>query len=475
MNGRNYATIAVLAICLAAGARGYAQPAPAPAPVTREEFDRAMKEIADLRKEVADLKAERAAAATQPAATAGGADVAQLRQEVATLKKQQAENQADADERMAETEKLVKDVMAKAQASSLGETKLLITGDASVGFTSQKNNTSTFSAGVSPRLLWKINDRLQFDAAMDIGLDRNPSDNSSETTFDLTIASVTYLLNDYMVIGAGKFVAPFAAYHRDFDPPWIDKLPDDPLVFSDNGLAPGSILGAFVSGGVPVGSAKFNYAAYVSNGPELSITDPATAGSLMWDNNVDLNNNKAVGGRIGFLPIPQLEIGYSVLYGQASPGGNNNPTGFPTTKAFLQAVDFNYTRSSELLAGAISLRSEWVWSKVGDATYDPNGTWTPNPGPLTFNNARNGGYAQFSYRPTLSGYKVLRNFEGVFRYDRLDGPSAAPSGGGHEQRYTFGVDYWLDSRSVLKFAYECDDVSNAGGSPAYMMQFGVGF
>jgi len=307
---------------------------------------------------------------------------------------------------------------------------------------------------------------------MDIGLDRDGS-GASTTTFSLEIASITYIVNDYIVVGGGKFVAPFAAYHRDFDPSWINKLPDDPLVFSDNGLGPSSVLGAFVSGGIPIGTMKVNYAVYLSNGPELSTNDPASAGSLNWDNHIDLNNGKAYGGRIGFLPIPELEIGYSALFGQASPGSSNNPDGFPKTNAFLQAVDFNYTRQSELLGGNIALRTEWVWSHVDGATYDPSGT--AGFGPLDFRNDRNGGYAQFSYRPTLVGVGILKNFEGIFRYDRLDGPSAAPAGGGHEQRYTMGIDYWFDSRSVLKFAYECDDVANMGGSPAYMVQFGVGF
>ena len=460
MSGRRklYAVMAVLAICATAGS-SYAQQAP----VSREEFDKMMKEMTQLRQEVADLKQERAAA-TQP----GNADVAQLRQEVATLKKQQAENQTDAEERQAETDKLVKEVLANARANSQGTSKLLITGDASVGFNAQRNSTSTFFAGVAPRFLWKQSDQLQFDAAMDISFN---SDNS--TAFNLEIASATYLLNDYLVVGAGLFVAPFGAYHRDFDPSWINKLPDDPLVFSDNGLGPGSVLGAFVSGAYPIGPTKVNYAFFVSNGPALSTTSSSNAGSLDWDNRTDLNNNKAVGGRVGFLPIPYLDIGYSVLCGQASPGGSNNPDNFPNTNAFMQAVDFNYTRQSDLLLGTISLHGEWIWSHVADATYDPTGA--AGFGPLNFNNDRNGGYMQIAYRPSLSSYKILRNFEGIFRYDRLDGPSAAPAGGGHEQRYTTGLDYWLDARSVVKFAYECDDIANAGGSPAYLFQYGVGF
>jgi len=82
---------------------------------------------------------------------------------------------------------------------------------------------------------------------------------------------------------------------------------------------------------------------------------------------------------------------------------------------------------------------------------------------------------QVSYRPTQSGIKVLRSIEGVFRYDRMAGPNAAPLGGGSEDRYTIGLNYWLDARSVLKVAYEFDHKSLGGSTPGFMMQFGVGF
>ncbi len=359
----------------------------------------------------------------------------------------------------------MKDAIAIAQDNSVGEEKLLITGDASVGFGASSGSTSNFEAGVAPRFLWKLNDRIMFDAALDIGIGRDGSGNNA-TTVDLTIASATFIVNDYLVVGGGLFVAPFAAYHRDYDPSWINKLPDDPLVFGDRAIAPGSVLGAFVGGAYPIGGTKINYALYASNGPSLVTDDPSAAGSLDLTNAQDLNNGKAVGGRIGFLPTPDLEVGYSFLYGDSSPNG------FAHTHAFLQAVDFNYTRQVDWLLGNISFRSEWVLSHVSDATFGPT---APTPFPATtFKNDRNGGYAMLAYRPTLSSYKVLRNFEGIVRYDRIDASNTAPNGG-REQRLALGLDYWFDARTVAKVAYEFDDVSNGPSSPAFMLQFGVGF
>ena len=438
-------------------------------PITREEFNKVMKELGELRQEVKDLKQQRDAAVTSGAGAAGAGassgDVAALRQEVASLKKQREADQQDAEERAAEIDKTIKDVMAHARAQSLGDTKLLIAGDAAVGFDAHRHSTSTFFAGVAPRFLWKINDQLAFDAALDIGIGRDSSGNNA-TTVDLTIASMTYIVNDYITVGGGLFVAPFAAYHRNFDPPWINKLPDDPLVFSDGGLAPGSVLGAFVSGAVPVGPTKVNYAVYASNGPSLITNDPGNAGGLDLTNSTDLNNDKAFGGRVGFLPIPQLEVGYSFLCGEAAPAG------FQHTHAFLQAFDINYVNQFEQLLGTVTARAEWVFSHVNDATYDVG---TPDvPAQVAYSNNRNGGYAMLAYRPNLVSNKYLRNTEYVFRYDRLDIPSDAP-GGGHEQRYTMGIDYWLDARSVVKLAYECDDIAHDAGNRAIMFQFGLGF
>jgi hypothetical protein len=457
-----YAFLAASAVVSVSGT-ALAQTAPGDAPVTREEFDKMMKEMSDLRQEVTQLRAERAAA-TQTG-TQGAAQVTQLQQQIDALKKQRADDAADAEDRQAEIEQVMKDVMAQARSNSLGEERLLITGDADVGFSATKGDPNSFSAGVAPRFLWKFNDRLMFDAAFDVGVDTDPDTREGSTTFDLVIASATYTVCDYMVIGGGLFVTPFAAYHRDFDPSWITKLPDDPLVFSDGGLAPESVLGVFASGAYPIGPTKVNYAIYLSNGPELGTTPSgggADAGSLRFDNYVDNNNNKAFGFRVGFLPMPEVEVGYSLMYGQASAPGD------PHANALLQAVDFNYTRSSENY-GLFALRAEWVWSDVTDVPFGAG------PDLLFFDNNRNGGYVQVSYRPTQASIKELRNVEGVFRYDRMAGPNQAPIGGGSEDRYAIGLNYWLDARSVLKVAYEFDHKSLGDSAPGFMMQFGVGF
>jgi hypothetical protein len=372
--------------------------------------------------------------------------------------------QAEVDQAIDDIEKEIKAVKNQTDFLRLGTTNLIIAGDASFDFVGQRHSPSTFSAGIAPLILYKLSDRLLIEGAADIGISTD-TDNNSSTSFDLTIANATYLLNDYISVGAGLFVVPFGVFHNHYDPPWINKLPDEPLPFGDNGIAPSSEVGVFVQGAVPVPFGhKVTYAIYLTNGPNL-VTDNAddhVPGTLNFDDFTDLNNNKAIGGRISYLPWRWMEVGYSIMSAQV------DPPGFQSVNAVLQAVDFEYKRVHECIGGMIDFRAEWVWSDVGEATYHPAGM-----APLRFDNQRNGGYAQLSYRPTQTSIKVLRNIEPVVRYDRLEVPTSAP-GGGWEQRWTFGLDYWVQPNVVLKIAYQLDDRQVGDDLDALMIELGIG-
>jgi hypothetical protein len=411
------------------------QPAPAAddqSPPTRQEFNAMKQELDQTKAELADVKKKGEAAPT-------------------------SEDMDDFDRRL-------KEVNDAASRALPGKETVVIAGDASVGFTVPRHGHSTFSAGVSPLILYTPAPKLLFEAAADIGVSSDSVGNSS-TSFDLTIADASYQVCDNFIIGGGLFVVPFGVYHSHFDPPWINKFPDDPLAFGDNPIAPGSEVGIFGRGAIPVGSTKFTYDVYLTNGPQLITDDPAAAGTLNFDDFTDFNNNKAVGGRIGFLPAPNVEMGYSIQY--SKPGADP----YSDVTALLQAVDLNWRQEVHPLAGVFDIRGEWVWSNVGTATYDPTGTL--GFGPLTIGNHSNGGYAQFCYRPTLVTNKIIRNFELVSRFDYLSTPIGSP-GGEREHRETFGVDYWLAPNAVLKVAYELDNKTVGDDQNQLLVQFGIG-
>ena len=327
----------------------------------------------------------------------------------------------------------------------------------------QRKTNSTFFADVSPLILWQPPDsHLLVEAAFDLGI--GGSDVSSETTtVTLGLADISYDVCDYLTIGGGLFTVPFGQYHNHFDPPWVNKFPDDPLAF--DAIAPGAEVGFFARGAIPSGTTRWTYDVYVANGPNLITQDPAAAGQLNFDDFTDLNNNKAVGGRIGFLPFPDMEMGYSLQFSQPS------PSGFHEVNAVMQAADFHYKPLVKSLGGQFDFAGEWIWAKVGSATYDANGSL--GFGPLTFGSYSQGGYFSLGYRPTEIDDKILRNVELLVRYDSLQSPINAP-GGEHESRLTLGVDYWLTSYCVIKAAYEIDTKKVGQDQNAFIFQVGYG-
>jgi hypothetical protein len=404
-------------------------------PVSRQEFDQLKKDNADLKQEVTDLKKQQADQATN--------------------------SQQDADD----FEKELKGLEAKVGSAMPGLESVVIAGDANFGFQAIHGQKSTFFADLSPLILWQPPDsHFLFEAAFDLSI--GGADVSSESTsVSLNLANLSYDICDFCTIGGGLFTVPFGQYHNHFDPPWINKFPDDPLAFGDDALGPTAEVGFFAKGAIPAGTTKWTYDLYVVNGPNLITIDPAAAGQLKFDDFTDLNNNKAVGGRIGFLPIPEMEMGYSIEGGQVA------PSGFPSTDALIQAVDLSYKPTVHAISGTLDFRTEWIWQHVGSATYDPTGLL--GFGPATYGSNSNGGYVQLLYRPTEVNNKILRNFEFGFRYDYISIPLSTP-GGQLEHRYTFGVDYWFTPYIVVKTAYEVDDRQVGENANAFLLQVGVG-
>ena len=404
--------------------------------VSREEYEALKKEVEELKATIAALQTP---PATQPA------------------EEPEARYQELRD-------RVTQDILAKLPGEMSGTTLWMIVGDASAGFISPDDADSTFTVDFSPLFLWQLQERLFLEAGVDFSLSNDPNGDNAETNVDLGPADISYLLNDYVAIVGGQFPVPFGMYHTHLDPPWINKFPDDPLPFGDNGISPDLGLGVMATGAFPVGPTKFNYGVYVANGPVVLTSDSDTAGSLSFEDWNDVNNNKSVGGRIGFLPIPSLEIGYSIQCARV------NPDGFHEVNALLQALDLNFVRDFAPLQGRVTVRSEWVWSNVDKATYLPQ---PPLGLGRRFDNDRNGGYVELAYRPSMLESKILRKLEFAVRYDILRASGQAP-GGGTEHRWAVGLDYWINPNAVIKTAYVIDDKESGPDQNVVMVQVGIG-
>jgi hypothetical protein len=366
-----------------------------------------------------------------------------------------------------------------------GNTKMLLTGVAWFGFLYHINNTdktipkTTFNDfGFSPMFLWKLSDKFFFESEIEIQND-GTSDNSA--AFDLEYAKLSFRLNKYMTIGAGKMLSPFGAYNERWEPNHIEKFPNAPLR-PDDGVLPddthlfwGSVMGVDVRGGVPLGSAKMNYSLYISNGPKLHL-EKEMGGLLQYENWNDNNSNKEVGGRIGFLPFPNssLEFGFSGKYGIA---GNQGDSLYNKIGATAYAVDFSYVKSIDAIRSIINIRGQFNSVTVGKANYQLTDSTT-----YTFDNAMQSYFTQFSIRPGMAGNKYLKKTEFLLRYsdvtppkDAVWSPKDTNGQGGSIKRIDIGLCYWVTWRTGLRIAYEISTMPDGAHPKELVVRFATGF
>ncbi|MEO7932024.1 MAG: hypothetical protein ABIT76_02590 [Chthoniobacterales bacterium] len=401
--------------------------------VSRAEYEALKKQVAVLQKQIATRDTVETPASTS---TTSSSAIASLQRDVTDLK-------------------------SAAELTRPGTTNMHIAGSMSTTFSTYANDNSNFSAKFSPIFIWEITDRLLFEGEVEMELE------NSDTVVKVEYAQMSYLLNDYLTLGVGKFLSPLNNFVERYEPGWINKLPDTPLAIYD-GILPESHIGAQIRGVIPLGVSRVNFAAYVANAPRLIANDPEALGQLQFDNFSSLSNDKAVGGRIGFEPLPWLEVGYGAQVSDVSDA--DGLVGSP--RALLQSVDLRVKRDSPFFKGGFTLLGQYAWTDVGRETYDADGSL--GVGPVTFDNKRSGGYLQLSYRPKQLS-EFLNHFEAVVRADEVNAPSDAP-GAFDEKRLTVGLNYYLLSATVVKAAYELDERNN--GEPnqnGFLLQFSSGF
>lgn len=438
---------AVIAGLLLACGSALAQNTPPATPPTQspEEIN---KRLQDLEKQVGDLrKALEASQQAKPQPTAPAAEPA----------KPAAQPADETTERLDEQEKKLDTLNSRVDELKFGTEKFLLSGYISAGFTAPQHGDSQFNAAFTPIFLWKVSDNLLAAASVEFELEDN------DTKANLEYAFLGWNATDWLTLRGGVFLHPLSTFQEQLHPAWINKLPDKPLFAQDGGLAPEAGLGFEASGGFRTGVGKFTYSAFVTNGPSL-ITTGDPAGRLELRDFTDVNNNKAVGGRIGYLPIPELEFAYAVMFNNVSPSGS----GLGDVNLVTHDFGIGYVADKDWLYGRIDARVEFVladFQKQIDLGSGP------------FSNDRSGGYVQVAYRPTRAEI-FFKDLEGVVRYDFLNQPSAAPTPA-DERRVTLGLNYWLNPKTVFKVAYQIDDVKDPSNTVksnnAFLFQFVMGF
>src|SRR5213595_3865588 len=264
-------TVALLAIPYTMVGQDVAT-SPPPDYVSRAEYDKLKAEHEAMKKELERLKTavRQMANGMAPAAPAEGPTKSALegKQVVSTAP-------AATDELRQEVETLKTQV----KETFPGSTKFLLAGYGTAGFTARSGEDPFFDAAFNALFLWKLTDRLFFEGELELEFE------DEETTINLEVAQASYLLNDYMTIGVGRFLNPTNFFVERQHMNWVNKLPDKPLAVYD-GLFPESEMGGQLRGVIPIGPTKLEYVAFVANAPDLitESDDFSEIGMLDFDN-----------------------------------------------------------------------------------------------------------------------------------------------------------------------------------------------
>jgi len=364
-----------------------------------------------------------------PWVAAGADEVADLRKEVQELRKE------------------VQNVTEPKDSDSV----VHLAGYGSASYTDNHyadSNSSFSNVQFSPIFHYQYKDLVMLESELEIEVD---SDGETET--NLEYLTIDLFLNDYMTLVSGKFLSPIGQFRQNYHPSWINRMASAPIGFGHDQAAPVADVGVQLRGGVPIGEARGNYSIYVANGPELEADNGELEAIETGGVTRDEDGKKAVGVRIGFLPIPSIEIGVSGATGKATvtKDGGTEITGDPNRSYSAADMDFSYHN------GNVRVLAEYVRQKVGDAAGSvapEGGTWKA-------------WYTQASYQ--IPGIKL----EGVLRYGDYDAP-----GKENDQTQTaVGLNWWFAPHVVAKINYEFNDGENGTSADAntFRAQIAYGF
>jgi hypothetical protein len=345
----------------------------------------------------------------------------------------------------------------------------MLTGNGFINFEKTISEEKPVLHGaIYPIIIWKISSKLFFEQETEIAIE------DQKVKVDLEYATLHYTINKYFSIGAGKFLSPFGTYQERIHPEWINKFPEAPLGLSHDGILVGAMseVGIEIRGGSAMGNSKINYAGYISNGPALvtgASGDSSMAGMLEYGNLLDNNNNKAVGGRLGFLPFSNssLEIGISNQYAKV---GNKNDSLFSKAKVAMHAFDLSFVKSIPYLKGILDVKGQF-----NQVLFDK----TDSSSSADMNSMSNSAsvsqayYIQCSFRPALLQKKIIPKCELVGRYSAVNvfEPGMPFK---NVNQFAVGFNYWLSWRSVVKFSYQVSVEENRKNESAFFVQLAIG-
>lgn len=363
--------------------------------------------------------------------------------------------------------------------SLFNTSRLFVSGYGTAGYTDTYTGPSTFGASYNPIFHFALGENLHLLAEPEFAFEEEGVE------VDLEIMELDWFVNDYLTLVAGRFLLPFNAFGERLHPSYINKFPSPPNIYG-HGHGGGGIvpvlrdIGVMARGGVelPFGGdgSKINYAFFAGNGARieehaveeepaaeheeegaeamagLSVAEAVTGHGEMLEgppgiefseNLVDNNTNKTVGGRIGILPIWNLEIGGSFMTGKYDDEGD--------LSFVLWGFDAEYHH------GPFEVRGEYLGLERE----------TDHFGDIQ----RRGAYGQVAYRlvDINSIPEALQRTELVTRIGRIfgDGPT--------QTQVALGINYYIRPSTVLKLGYEFNDGTDNLSVDRLLLQLAFGF
>jgi hypothetical protein len=324
-----------------------------------------------------------------------------------------------------------------------------------------------------PFIYADITEHVKFAAEIEI---EHAIRGGSENEVSLEFGHIDYLINEPVNIRAGIVLIPIGKFNLLHDSP-LNDLTDRPLVSQFVIPSTMSETGAgFYGTFYPGRTSKLDYELYVTTGPcgyeadgtprvnEENGTKNSRQRKCASDDGLDINNGKAVSGRVAFSPMLGVEVAGSSYYGNAAPNGSSNPLS-------ITAIDWTFQRGPFELIG----EAAWVYAKGNSRAiqgntigFAPGSLLTGrdgNSGPGIPPQRMNGYYIQGNYHfmpAFLTKFSPKRFGEGstftaVIRYDRVNtnlDNSNGTGGWGNLEQISFGLNYRPIEDTVFKISYQ---------------------
>lgn len=322
-----------------------------------------------------------------------------------------------------------------------------------------------------PFIYADITEHVKFAAELEIehGI---REDATQGAEIGLEFAHIDYLVKEPFNLRTGILLIPIGKFNLLHDSP-LNDLTDRPLVsrlvipstMAETGVG-------FYGTLYPGRTSKLDYEFYLTTGPcgyngdgsprirEEDGTRQSRQRKCPSADGLDINNGKAVSGRVAFSPMLGLEVAGSSYFGNAS-ATSYNPLS-------ITAIDWTFQR------GPFEFLGEAAWAYARGNSRAVQGATFATPGSLlsglnTLNSfatppqRMQGFYLQANYHfmpAFLTAWSPKRFGEGstftaVFRYDRVNlNMDNQGENSGELEQFSFGLNYRPIEDAVFKVSYQ---------------------